>query len=93
MIPTRKKYYILRNKLQLIVHLRLNLSNLLFLILTHFSISNLFLILCFIAWRRPAQVKKLTLPTFLEIILYEFMLFKSNSRSFMQIIADSKNVS
>ena len=47
MIPTRKKYYILSNKLQLIVHLRLNLGKVLFLILTYFSIANLVLILCF----------------------------------------------
>ena len=46
MILTRRKYYILSNKLQLIVHLRLNLCKVLFLILTYFSISNLFLILC-----------------------------------------------
>ena len=48
MIPTRKKwYYLLSNKLPLIAHFRLNLSKVLFLTLTYFSISNLVLTLCF----------------------------------------------
>ena len=47
MIPNRKKYYILSNKLPLVAHFRLNLSKVLFLPLTYFSISNLVLTLCF----------------------------------------------
>ena len=46
-IPTRRKYYILSNKFQLIAHLHLNLSKVLFLMLTYFSLSNLVLTLCF----------------------------------------------
>ena len=47
MIPNRKTYYILSNKIPLVAHFRLNLAKVLFLTLTYFSISNLVLILCF----------------------------------------------
>ena len=47
MIPTRGEYYILSNKLQLIAHICLNFSKVLFLMLTYFSVSNFVLTLCF----------------------------------------------